>query len=199
MSERPLPGETRSGDLHFVTAVFETTVVAVIDALGHGPEANEAARRAAAALTAACAAAGKAGSPPTLQSLFDRCHAALRLSRGVAMTVGSIDGDGKLCWAGVGNVEGAIVQPGEEDGRRETILLRPGVVGLTLPSLWLETIQLRRGDVVVLATDGIRNRFLDSLDPRQRVGVIAAQILETHARPGDDALVLVARYGRREP
>ena len=199
VSERPAPGETRSGDLYLVTAVSDSTVVAVVDALGHGPEANEAARRAVAALTAACAAADSAASPPALQSLFERCHAAPRLTRWVVMTVASVDGGGWLCWAGVGNVEAAIVHPREGDNGRERILLRPGVVGLTLPSLRLERIQLRRGDIVVLATDGIRDGFLDSLDPRRPVGAIAAQVLEEHARPGDDALVLVARYGRAAP
>jgi phosphoserine phosphatase RsbX len=195
-SERPLPGEARSGDLHLVSAVGDRTLLAVIDGLGHGTEAYEAARRAAAALTAAAAPAASASSPTLLEALFERCHTALRATRGVVMTLVLIDGDGQLRWAGVGNVEGAIVHGNHEHDCRERILLRPGVVGLTLPALRPETLRLRRGDLLVLVTDGIRHGFLESLDPRRPVQAIASQILAEHARPGDDALVLVARYGQ---
>jgi len=45
-----------------------------------------------------------------------------------------------------------------------------------------------------MATDGIRNDFVSSLDPALPPHIIASQILEGHSRDYDDALVVVARY-----
>lgn len=181
----PLAGEDRSGDQHLVVPLPAGALLAVIDGLGHGPEAFEAASVAVAAL------AEHPQAP--LRSLVERCHQALRRTRGVVMTVASIGRDGRMEWLGVGNVEGLVVRAGRTIGH-EGILLRGGVVGQALPILRPATVALRRGDVVVLATDGIRDGFAGSIDPAEDPRAIASRVLAEHARGGDDALVLVARY-----
>ncbi len=77
------PGEVVSGDLHVVAPFPGGVLVAVVDGLGHGPDAAEAARIAVAVLQDA------AGQPAT--SLVERCHAALRRTRGVVLSVASLD------------------------------------------------------------------------------------------------------------
>jgi hypothetical protein len=56
------------------------------------------------------------------------------------------------------------------------------------------TLELRTGDVVVLATDGVDDAFGDSLDVSGSTQAIADRILAAHWRPRDDALVVALRY-----
>ena len=182
---RPLAGESRSGDRHFVAQQPSRMLLAVIDGLGHGPEAADAAEAAAAALAA--------GTEATLVSLLQRCHDSLGHTRGAVMTVASVDVGGRMEWLGVGNVEGIVVHADGAPGRHG-IVLPGGVVGLTLPRLRPATVRLQRGDVLVLATDGIRSRFAECIDPGEPARKIAARVLAEYARDSDDALVLVARY-----
>ena len=181
----PIPGETSSGDGHLVVQGALRTLIAVMDGLGHGPEAHRAA-------TAAIAAIAEIPDAP-LRSLFEHCDGALRHTRGVVMTIASIAGDGQMEWMGVGNVE-AIVVRSAAPYRHETIVTRGGVVGYRLPSLYPGGAHLDAGDVLVMATDGIRSGFASSVDPMMSPKIIASRILEGHGRGYDDALVVVARY-----
>jgi phosphoserine phosphatase RsbX len=78
--------------------------------------------------------------------------------------------------------------------RHEAIVTRGGVVGYRLPSLHLGGTHLDAGDMLVMATDGIRSGFISSADPVLSPEIIASRILEEHCRGNDDALVVVARY-----
>ena len=156
-----------------------------MDGLGHGPEAHRA-------TTAAIAAIAEIPDAP-FRSLFEHCDRALRRTRGVVMTIASIAADGQLEWMGVGNVE-AIVVRSAAPYHREAIVTRGGVVGYRLPSLYPGGTRLDAGDVLVLATDGIRSDFASSVDPILSPQIIGSRILEEHGRGYDDALVVVARY-----
>ena len=180
-----LSGETSSGDGHLVVRGASRTLIAVMDGLGHGPEAH-------LATSAAIAAIAEIPDAP-LRSFFAHCDRALRRTRGVVMTIASIAADGQLEWMGVGNVE-AIVVRSTAPYRHEAILTRGGVVGYRLPSLYPGGTRLDAGDVLVLATDGIRSDFASCVDPILSPQIIASRILEEHGRGYDDALVVVARY-----
>jgi hypothetical protein len=183
----PLEGD-RSGDAQVVAAFPHGTLVAAIDGLGHGPEAADAADAAASILAAF---AGE-----ELSALVERCHEALRRTRGVALTLASFDARiSRMTWAAVGNVEGFLLRadPAARPAR-ESVALRGGVVGYQLPPIRAVALPVARGDTLVLATDGIRSGFVADLAATTRPGALARSILERHARGSDDALVLVARY-----
>jgi phosphoserine phosphatase RsbX len=55
-------------------------------------------------------------------------------------------------------------------------------------------VRLRRDDVLVLATDGVRPVFGEWPRPSEPPEDVAARILAAQGRDSDDALVLVARY-----
>jgi phosphoserine phosphatase RsbX len=185
---RPFPGEQVSGDRALVTVTDGGAVATAVDGLGHGAAAAMAAERAVDAVRAA------GGNDVVV--LIERCHAALRETRGAAMSVATIDpSDESLTWLGVGNVEGRIVRgPGRRGARPDELMLSPGVVGHELPPLRATTTGLRRGDLVLLATDGIGAGYADDLEPSGSCRAIARQVLERYARAHDDALVLVIRY-----
>src|SRR2546425_13287314 len=74
-----LPGEAQSGDLHLVKPIGTGVLVAVVDGLGHGAEAATAAQAAVAAL--------ERHATETPIALIERCHRALKGTRGVVMSV----------------------------------------------------------------------------------------------------------------
>jgi serine phosphatase RsbU (regulator of sigma subunit) len=137
---------------------------------------------------------GSSGEP--VDRLIELCHEGLRRTRGVVMAVASFDPtEDTLTWLGVGNVEGRLIS-WSDDGevQRRSMVPHPGIVGYRLPALRPVTLPLRRGDVLILATDGIRGGFVDPEDPSRIPKDIAEQILEEQGKDTDDALVVVARY-----
>ena len=78
--------------------------------------------------------------------------------------------------------------------RQESLLLRPGVLGDRLPRLSASVIPVSAGDVLIFATDGLREGFAAHSNLRDSPQQIADRILDQYGRETDDALVLVARY-----
>jgi hypothetical protein len=191
---RPRPGEDACGDRALVVTLPDAGVLAAaIDGVGHGREAARAAARATATLEAVAA------HEPDPEALLRRCHAELRGTRGVAMSLALVDGpEAALAWLAVGNVEGRVVRPGRR-APVASLLLPGGAAGLELPPLRPARVELRRGDLLLLATDGIDARFADEPLPEGRCDRIAERLLARHARSHDDALVLVARFLGRAP
>jgi negative regulator of sigma-B (phosphoserine phosphatase) len=177
-----------SGDAQVVAEFPDGVLVAAIDGLGHGPEAARAAREAVRVLQAL---AGE-----QVDSLLRACHQELRRTRGAVISVASFDARrSRMTWAGVGNVEGILVRA-DPNARpaREGIALQGGVVGYQLPSVRPVGLAISPGDVLVLATDGVRGRFVADLPVTGGPQDMADRILASHARGSDDALVVVARY-----
>lgn len=185
---RPAPGELESGDLCLVKPLWDGAMLAVIDGLGHGPEAASAAFKARDSVREC------AGEP--LEVIFDHCHKALKGTRGAVMTLVRINAAQEtLTWMGVGNVEGRIWRASPEDSLiRQAPPLRGGVVGHALPRFRPSTLPLLRGDLIILSTDGLSTIFHEEFRLRGTVQQIADNILQTHWTAKDDGLVLVVRY-----
>jgi serine phosphatase RsbU (regulator of sigma subunit) len=177
-----------SGDLHLVVKLPGGLLLAVTDGLGHGPEAAAASERAAVIL--------REQAERPLRDLVESCHEELRRTRGVVMSLVYIDGRSRtLEWCGIGNVEGVLLRASRTNGRTsEAISNRGGVVGYRLPSIKVGTLPVFPGDVLILATDGIRSGFSSDVDVEAAPQAIADSVFAKHARGTDDALVLVARY-----
>jgi negative regulator of sigma-B (phosphoserine phosphatase) len=192
VAHRPAPGEEKSGDRCFVQQWAERAIVALIDGLGHGPEAAMAAEAAQAALQA-----------PDRQSpsmLIQRCHERLRETRGAALTVMQLDTQAwQLEWIGVGNVMAVLLHP-EPTGRltRTELFGRGGVAGVQLPSTATCCVRIAPGDVLVAATDGVHSNFaygIARLEPPQQ---LAERLLTRYCTGYDDAMVVVAQIQRSE-
>ena len=70
-----------------------------------------------------------------------------------------------MTWLGVGNVEGRVLSADPSATRpKGSLALGSGVPGHELPAVRTATLDVRPGDVLVLATDGIASAFADSLD-----------------------------------
>jgi serine phosphatase RsbU (regulator of sigma subunit) len=186
VAEKPL--QVESGDRYVVAPYADGVLVAVVDGMGHGAPAAEAAVRATTLLTAF--------APESPISLVTRCHQDLRGTRGVVMTLVAFDlRDRTLTWLGVGNVDAVLFHGnGDGTGRRERVVQRGGVVGYQLPALKAEVLPLHRADTVILTTDGVEPAYADRLSLHGTPQALADEIMAGHGLATDDALVLVARY-----
>jgi negative regulator of sigma-B (phosphoserine phosphatase) len=188
VARRCRDGEARCGDLAVVTVVPDGLLVAGIDGLGHGAEAARASQRAAAVMRAVPSA--------DLELLIQRCHTALKGTRGAAISLAFLSPSRHaMTWLGVGNVEGRVLGSDPSATRpKGSLALRSGVPGHELPSVQATTLAIRPGDVLVLATDGIHRAFADSLDVSGSTRAISERILARYWKPPDDALVVTVRY-----
>jgi phosphoserine phosphatase RsbX len=200
---RPLAGQRESGDLHAVIPSPSGVLVAVADGLGHGYEAALAARIAVQTLAA------QAHLP--LLPLVRCCHDALIKTRGVALCIASLEErEDTMTWLSVGNVAGVLLRAGQRGTlEREHVLMRNGIVGARLPPLRAATLPLHRGDLLIFATDGLREGFHTEVRLDAKPQELAERILAQHGKATDDALVLVgcwrgqpatqAAYDRESP
>jgi negative regulator of sigma-B (phosphoserine phosphatase) len=174
-----------SGDAYCVRAFDHRTMVAALDGLGHGPAAATVAKQSVRLLENA--------RTPDISAIVRECHADLRGSRGVVMSLAMFDGArNTMEWLGVGNVYGTLWSP--RSSLRRTLVLRGGLVGDVLPRLQASVVPVSEGDTLVFTTDGVTADIDDRLLQGASVHGIAERIL-THRHTGhDDALALVVRY-----
>jgi phosphoserine phosphatase RsbX len=181
----PLGGNAPSGDRAVVVEFPTGALVALIDGLGHGSAACDAAVEAERVMLAAPYEA--------VDELMRRCHEKLKGTRGAVISLASFDAErAMMSWLGVGNVEALLVRA--QSGGVEAVAMKGGTVGYKLPTLNPRTVAIHPGDTLVLASDGIRHGFkaevLNARTPQQ----IADEVMSRWAKDSDDACVVVARY-----
>ena len=160
------------------------TTLCIVDGLGHGRHAEDAAKAAVRYVSSHL-------STP-LMDLFAGCDKALRTTRGVAMGIVVIDETaGTLTYAGINNTRAMIAGP-----RPARFSSNYGIVGGRYKKLVPETVAVTPGDVVVLFSDGIPETIdLTRYDVmRAELSPLARDILQDWALGTDDAAVFVARY-----
>lgn len=181
----PKPGESVCGDAWIVVTDGARAAVMVADGLGHGPLAS-AASQAAVALFAK-----KAFEP--LEATLTFVHAALRATRGAAVSVAQLDADGETIRSvGAGNVMMRVVS-GTTD---RTLLAQHGTVGVQMRTPQVITTAWPRHAILAIYSDGIMSRWPGKelgatlgRDP----GLLAGLIARDFRRDRDDATIVVVR------
>lgn len=176
---RPIEGLTACGDAVIEVHADNWHLFAVVDALGHGPDAEKS------AVLATKAAEASKGQP--LSVVFEAVHRALWGHRGVVMSALLVQGD-EFTFAGVGNVE--LFSPA--DVARPVAMA--GTLGTQRYRFRSFQLPLRHGQRWVLASDGIKARDASTalVDLRAHTAEAAADaLLERVTRHNDDASVLV--------
>jgi negative regulator of sigma-B (phosphoserine phosphatase) len=176
----PRAGEVDNGDAALVRRLDDGSVlIAVLDALGHGPLAAHAAAVGIGFLSEAAPDRG-------VRALIEGLHDRLRGTRGAAGMLLLLKED-KLSGCGVGNVELRAARG------RVPATLTPGVLGgiLTFNRLRVFQADLAVGERFFVLSDGISSRF-DYDASRRTPGLATCQtIMERYRKPHDDATVLV--------
>jgi len=188
VATRSRRGEAVNGDLGVVAVLPEGLLVAAIDGLGHGGEAARAARKAGEVV--------RERASEELVPLIECCHDALRNTRGAVIGLAFMSHLRRtMTWLGVGNIEGLVLSADPSALQpKGHLALGSGVLGHELQSVRIATLDVRRGDVLILATDGVEAAFADSVDISGSAQDISERILAVHWKPIDDALVLAVRY-----
>ncbi len=151
-----LPGQKESGDLYIVKETEKQILIGVVDGLGHGTEAANAAKLAVSVLDTY--------SHESVIALTRFCHDKLKATRGVVMALASINpADETMTWLSIGNVEGMLFRSephlNPSNPIYETIIMRPGVIGFKLPPLYASVMSISKNDLIILSTDGISDDY----------------------------------------
>ncbi len=172
-------GERASGDAVLVRVESDRTLVCMIDALGHGAYASDAAQAAVDFLRAADLAL-------PISQLVGGVHSALRGSRGAAALVLVAFGD-RVRGVSVGNValRARTAAP-------FPFANSPGVLGGSLRRIRVFDAALHHGDRLICFTDGVSGVFPIEESSRLRPSMAARAILTRFRLPHDDASILVA-------
>ena len=179
-----LRGETVNGDGWPFTANDGVCTVMVVDGLGHGLYAHDAA-------VAACEAF--AGAKGSCGDILQTIHHAIRSTRGAAVAVAGLDAaNGRVCFAGVGNISATMIEP---VARRSAVSMH-GIAGHEMREVREFTYPWSRQSSLIMHSDGLTTRWdLDAYPALlTRDPVLVAGILwKDHRRRNDDATVVVAR------
>ena len=182
----PLAGETECGDGWRVADNGQTVAMLVVDGLGHGPLAATAARSAAQAFEEQ-----PIEEPVSVMQSVDRRLFGGRGAVGACARLRAPEG--KLHYAGVGNISGVIVDPHRSRG----LVSLNGTLGLQSARGRQFDYDYSEDSVVVMHSDGLSARWhLTDYPGRcsKHAAVIAGVLFRDHARKRDDATVLVARH-----
>jgi anti-sigma regulatory factor (Ser/Thr protein kinase) len=182
---RPCRGQMVSGDDVLVTEAQGRVLIAVVDGLGHGQSAHQAARAATRFLRT-----GAASGPA---EAMRQVHLHLRGTVGAAASLCRIDlATGALRYAAVGNT--VFRMEGENPYR---LAAMPGTVGGQMRPVRVESAQLGPKDVLIIHTDGISQRedFGEYRKLRYPdLEEVAAGIVSRFGKNHDDAGIVVARW-----
>ena len=186
---RPVANETVSGDAWAVKYTGHGSLLLLADGLGHGPLAADASGGAVAAFRQTLDTAPRA--------ILERIHAALKGTRGAAVSVAHLNYEnGKCCFGGVGNVAGRVIGPESTSH----MVSHVGTAGHEARRFQEFTYRLPASAIVVMHSDGLTSGWsldryagLLSHDP----ALIAAVLYRDNTRGRDDVCVMVAK--RRNP
>jgi anti-sigma regulatory factor (Ser/Thr protein kinase) len=186
----PIRGEEVCGDGWGLKKMPASILLMVVDGLGHGVLAAEAAREAERIF-------GEARSISPTPILQDS-HLSLKKTRGAAMAVASLNFErGLLSYAGVGNISASLVAPQGSRG----LASHNGTVGHEVRNIQEFSLPWNAQSILVMHSDGLNTRWDLALYPgiwSRHPALIAGLLYRDFSRERDDVTVLVAK-SRQEP
>ena len=185
----PKAGESVCGDAWGVHFDAYRQVFIVVDGLGHGPNAADAAAAAMNVFDARHALA------PV--DLLQEIHLALRATRGAAVAIAAVDCERQILrFAGVGNIIASIVTPGRQ---RQSLASHNGTAGHAMRRLQEFTYPIAPRATLVMHSDGLGTQW----NPQAYAGVwgrdpalAAGALYRDFTRGRDDATIVAANISR---
>lgn len=182
----PKRNEKVCGDAWAVTTGHSRNSILIVDGLGHGPNAFDAANKALRAF-----ALQTEGRPETI---LKGLHGALKVTRGVVAAIAQVDWEKReLRYAGAGNIAGALVPV---EGKAASLVSHAGTLGQSLPRIQEFTQRWPEDGLLILHSDGLSSHW--ELEPypglsRKDPSLIAGVLYRDFASRRDDVVVLVGR------
>lgn len=184
ISTRPCEGEVKNGDRAVVLYRGSWMLAMVVDGLGHGPRAAQAADLAVAVVEST------ADVDPV--ALIGKINTVLRGTVGAVAAILGLDCQtGAISYCSVGNIATRI--HGSIESRMVGI---DGILGSCRRRLRSEVAHLSPGGTILMTSDGISlagdNELFESLPAAD----LARYLVKEHGRAHDDATALVMRMAR---
>ncbi|MBF0101452.1 MAG: SpoIIE family protein phosphatase [Desulfobacterales bacterium] len=178
--------EDECGDTGVVRVYDNQCFLALIDALGHGPEAHEVAVLAENFVLS--------HYTQSLLDMMNGLHAHLKGTRGAVAAICRIDLiNGNLNCISIGNI--GIKVYGSNSLK---LISKDGVIGYMITAPKEHQLKLHPDTILVLSSDGLREHFDIEDYPGLFTGSaqkIATEMLTVFDKGNDDASCIVLRYG----
>jgi anti-sigma regulatory factor (Ser/Thr protein kinase) len=179
------PGERVCGDGWFAQQTPDRAMVLIVDGLGHGFGAAEAAQEAVATF--------KQRMSLSPGEILNYINDALRKTRGAVAAVAEIrPSENRLVYAGVGNISGVVLS----GGNSRSLVSHNGTLGISAPKIQEFGSEWPGDGVLILHSDGIQSKW--DLSPysgllARHPAVIGGALLRDFRRQRDDAGVVVVK------
>lgn len=184
------PGEPVCGDAWAAKSSSQSETFLLVDGLGHGRFAEEAAHEAVRVFHSSD------GAKPA--EVIERAHGALRSTRGAALAVARVDHQQqRVVFAGVGNISALILV----DGVGRNMVSFNGTVGHQMHKVQEFVYPWTRDALLIMHSDGLTTKWdlKTYLGLTQRSpGVIGGVLYRDFSRHRDDVTVLVARCTQKQ-
>ncbi len=187
IASRPYPGIAVNGDSFYSKWDGGSLLVGIIDGLGHGQHAHEAAEKVRHYV--------KCHSNLSLGDIFQGASRVSRGGRGGVMALVRLTKENDkivLTHGSLGNVEARIL------GEKQQILpIKRGILGKDNMIPRIHSFDLQDNDTLVLFSDGLSSKWSDDIidrlqgDPPE---LISRVMLETLGKNNDDATVIVVKH-----
>jgi serine phosphatase RsbU (regulator of sigma subunit) len=182
VKKKPLSGNKKCGDLSFIKEFDGKIMVAVIDGLGHGERAEDAAVKAVEYL--------ENNYRLNLSEIFHGCNEFLKETVGAAMGIALINCDNcQITFSGVGNIGARVVSD-----RSFSLTSVFGIVGERIRKVREEKSEFSYGDMIIMYSDGISEKFdVFSYNENVRSDTqrLAEAISNEFCRSHDDSIIVV--------
>jgi hypothetical protein len=160
----------------------------VVDGLGHGAGATEAAEEAVA-MVARCAA-------ESATEIIVRTHDALKKTRGAAMSVAIVDHERLVVtYAGVGNISASLINGTSS----RSLVSQNGTLGAVLPRVPQQySYPIEQNTALLMFSDGLTTKVSSVGYPglqHRHPALVAGVIFRDFSRKRDDATLMIAPIG----
>jgi anti-sigma regulatory factor (Ser/Thr protein kinase) len=181
----PYPGERICGDGWFCHSEPGRTVILIVDGLGHGWGASEAALEAIETF--------RRNVKLTPANVLSAIHDSLRKTRGAVAAVVEIRPEqGKLIYSGVGNISAVLLS----GSTSKNLVSHNGTLGATISRIQEFPFDWPRDGILVMHSDGVQTRWdlgaYSGLLARHPA-IIGGALLRDFRRQRDDASVIVVK------
>jgi len=181
-ASRPISHGEPNGDSFTITQWDDKALVGVIDGLGHGVDAHEAALAAKQYV--------ERHYDASMATLFEGTERACRGTRGVVMALARFDWkEESITYGSVGNIRHKTHGPADL-----SVVQRRGVLGSNGPEPVVKTTPWDTGATLIMFSDGLTSHWSWSDHDdllAEPASVIASGLLDRLGKDHDDATVLV--------
>ena len=183
----PIKGEAVCGDGFLALPGKSRSLYMVVDGLGHGAHAAEAAEEA---MQTVHMHAGE-----SVSEIIARTHDALKKTRGAVMSVAVVDHERQtLICSGIGNISTVIVS----GAASRNVVSQNGTLGAVLPRIQEFTYPFDSRSMLLMHSDGVGTKWSLASYPglqARHPQLIAGLLYRDFSRHRDDATVLIASLG----